>query len=488
MFAFLKKNHEFCKEIIDNSINYKFMYLKKIHITNFRCFKTYSIELAPKVTILFGKNGSGKTTLIHAIHKALSFMMHSDNVTQNVITKGKKKKQIVDVKTITNNNPYLRPKSFAKDDFNNHEDKFMEVEATADFCNDLHDIKWKMSVLTSNYKLRTTEFIDAFRDFYAWHESSGELPLLAYFSDSFPHKEDNKKSKAVKKIARLRNFGYFDWDEEEGCTNEWIERLESNLRHLVQIFAQGIVDSDMNNYVNKDLQAHDKEEFEELKKEISAITDCFKVFSSNLLINENSKIEVARLWLSKEDNQLCIVTPTGEEYSFRRLPAGYKRLFNIVLDLAYRSYILSEGKSTDIPGIAIIDEIDLHLHPELEQIVLQLFTATFPSIQFIISTHSPLVLSNFNQDESDSNDFRLVKLFKDDSGFSNQEIQDIFGLDYNSSLSYVMETQPTAKYQDELAQAYQYWVKKDAEKAGKIADLLREKYDKTNPIILKLGL
>lgn len=292
------------------------MYLKNIQITNFRCFRQYCVRFAPKVTVLFGKNGSGKTTLIHAIHKAMSFMMYSDKVYQSVKVKGKSKKQIVDVRTITNNNPYLRPKGFAKDDFNNQEDKWLEVAATADFCDDLHDLNWKISALASNSKLRPTEFVDAFRQFYAWHQSSGNLPLLAYFSDGFPHKEDKKKGKTVQKIARLRNFGYFDWDEEEGCTNEWIERLESNLVQRIQILAQGMVDAEKHAPVNKALWKRDEEELEALEKEISAITDCLRTFSSNLIPDESFKIEVTRLWLSKDDNKLCIVTPHGEEYSF----------------------------------------------------------------------------------------------------------------------------------------------------------------------------
>lgn len=464
------------------------MYLKRIHITNFRCFKEYDIEFAPRVTILFGKNGSGKTTLIHAIHKAMSFIMYSDNVYQNIKIKGKTKKQIVDVRTITNNNPYLHPKSFSRDDYNNQEDKWMEIAASANFSDQLRDVDWKINVLANNCKLRTSEFLEAFRKFYSWHQETGELPLLAYFSDSFPHKEDNKKSKSVQKIAKLRNFGYFDWDEEEGCTNEWIERLETKLKHLVQIYAQTIVDQNLNNHNNRYLQEHDDAGLKDLKAEISAITNCFKTFSAGLHVNDNFKIEVARLWLGKEDNKLCIVTPTGEEYSFRKLPAGYKRLFNIVLDLAYRSYILSEGKSIDIPGLAIIDEIDLHLHPELEQIVLQLFISTFPHIQFIISTHSPLVLSNFDQDAGTPGQFRLVKMAKTGYSFLNQDIENIYGLDYNSSVTHIMDVLPNPKYQDELVQAYQYWAKKDMEKADKIAALLRQKYGTDSPIILKLGL
>ena len=56
------------------------MYLKKLHISNFRCFRDYTIEFAPGVTVLFGKNGSGKSTLIHAIHKALSFAFKNTRV------------------------------------------------------------------------------------------------------------------------------------------------------------------------------------------------------------------------------------------------------------------------------------------------------------------------------------------------------------------------------------------------------------------------
>lgn len=148
-----------------------------------------------------------------------------------------------------------------------------------------------------------------------------------------------------KKLRNCEISAIFDWDEEEGCTNEWIERLETKLKHWVKIYAQTIVDQNLNNPDNRYLQEHDKAELKELRAEISAITNCFRTFSAGLHVNDNLKIEVARLWLSREDNKLCIVTPTGEEYSFRKLPAGYKRLFNIVLDLAYRSYLSAKEKA-----------------------------------------------------------------------------------------------------------------------------------------------
>ena len=76
------------------------MYLKKLHISNFRCFRDYTIEFAPGVTVLFGNNGSGKSTLIHAIHKALGMLMYTKNKYENIMVKGKRKKKLMDYKTI----------------------------------------------------------------------------------------------------------------------------------------------------------------------------------------------------------------------------------------------------------------------------------------------------------------------------------------------------------------------------------------------------
>lgn len=418
------------------------MYLKKLHITNFRCFKQYDIQFAPGVTVLFGKNGAGKTTLIHALHKALSFIMYSENIYETVKSKGKKKsrKKIVDVKTITNNNPYLHPKGFSKDDFNNHDDKFIEVEAIADFDQELQNVDWKMSVLANNCKLRPAEFKDAFHAFYNWYTETGKLPLLAYISDSFPHREDSKKSKIVSKIRALRNFGYFDWDEEEGCTNEWIDRFETNLKQQVQLLAKGLVNNHLGVPVKAELQKEDEAEFDRLYKESKAIEDCFRTFTNALVFTDNRNIQVSALALGKingNTGKLCIETTDNREFPFRKLPAGYKRLFNIVLDLAYRSYILSDCTTTNNPGIAIIDEIDLHLHPELEKVALQQLRTTFPSLQFIVSTHSPLVLAGVSTFDGKN------KILKMEPGQSEpSELFDIYGLDLNTGMQLVMGVNP----------------------------------------------
>ena len=412
------------------------MYLKKLHISNFRCFRDYTIEFAPGVTVLFGKNGSGKSTLIHAIHKALSMLMYTKNEYENVTVKGKRKKKLVGYKTITRNNPYLHTKGFANDDFNNLEDSFIEIASTVDFGPDLMDVNWKMSAKASNSKLRPTEFEDAYLAFYSWQENGGQLPLLAYISDGFPHKEDNKKSQVKAKIRALRNFAYFDWDEEEGCTNEWILRLESNLFRQAALLAKGVVKNEQGFIARAQLQEEDEPEFQELSHEQQCISECFNTFTSNSVFNSENAIKFNTFTLGRtkqNEGKLCIQTTNGKEYDFRKLPAGYKRLFNIVLDLAYRSYILSERSTTNNHGLVIIDEIDLHLHPALEQVVLQCFQETFPNIQFIVSTHSPLVLTGVETEGKPNVILHMA------SGDTKPEVtHDIYGIDYNTGIEDVM--------------------------------------------------
>lgn len=463
------------------------MFLRSLHITNFRCFKRYEIKFASGVTVLFGKNGAGKSTLIHALHKALSFIMYSENIYEKVKSKGQNKYQrkIVDVKTITNNNPYLHPKGFSKGDFNNNKDKVIEIEAVADFDNKIQNIDWKMSVLANNCKLRPSEFKDAFKSFYDWHVDTQRLPLLAYISDNFPHVEDNKKSKIVSKIRVLRNFGYFDWDEEAGCTDEWIERLETNLKQQVQLMLKGVVSDEEGKPIGAKLLEEDKDEFDILHKESSAIEKCFKVFTDDSVFASEKNIQVSSLAIGKEYGnvgRLCIISHDGKEYSFHKLPAGYKRLFNIVLDFAYRSYILSEGRSTDVSGVAIIDEIDLHLHPELEKIVLHQLRRTFPNLQLIVSTHSPLVLVGVDTENEGNCIFRMTS--GDDCP---ESITDVYGLDYNSGLQDIMGVEPSDVEIESLISSAIYLKKNGAEdQYNNLYQLLLSKLHNNEVLLKKL--
>lgn len=97
-----------------------------------------------------------------------------------------------------------------------------------------------------------------------------------------------------------------------------------------------------------------------------------------------------------EDTFQFRITMAGREpFDFNTLSSGYAALLDIVVDL-----IMRMEKQTarvfdfTVPGMVLIDEIETHLHLELQKKVLELLTTIFPNIQFIVSTHSPFVLNS----------------------------------------------------------------------------------------------
>jgi AAA15 family ATPase/GTPase len=97
-----------------------------------------------------------------------------------------------------------------------------------------------------------------------------------------------------------------------------------------------------------------------------------------------------------------IIQEDREPFGFDVLSSGYSAVLNIVMDLIlrmelYRGYY-AENKCRhyiyDLEGIVLIDEIETHLHIELQKKILPFLIKLFPKIQFIVSTHSPFVLSS----------------------------------------------------------------------------------------------
>ena len=191
------------------------MYLKKLHISNFRCFRDYTIEFAPGVTVLFGKNGSGKSTLIHAIHKALSFAFKNDKVGEGEIT-------------LASGFPSLRPNQYRKkEDIVRDEKSGLSlpdicIHAEADFLETTLD--WDMYALTSTFALQPSKYKTAYKLLMSRIKETDTFPVFAYFSDSFPH-ISTKASTLTKTQLSLRNLGYLGWDDETAYSDLWITRL-----------------------------------------------------------------------------------------------------------------------------------------------------------------------------------------------------------------------------------------------------------------------
>ena len=138
-----------------------------------------------------------------------------------------------------------------------------------------------------------------------------------------------------------------------------------------------------------------------------------------------------------------------------------------MFDMTYRSYILNGDAEPE--GLAIIDEIDLHLHPELEKEVLNVFHKTFPGVQFIVSTHSPMVLTNLQPVDS--------KIMRMEIGREEPvTVEDIYGLDYNTGVEDVMGVDAKNVEIDNLVSTLAFLESKDLGlQAGNVRNLLLAK-------------
>lgn len=89
--------------------------------------------------------------------------------------------------------------------------------------------------------------------------------------------------------------------------------------------------------------------------------------------------------------QFSILIEGRDPFDFSTMSMGYAAVFDIVADLMMRM----ESKHTyDLEGIVLIDEIETHLHVELQRQIVPILTELFPNIQFILSTHSPFILNS----------------------------------------------------------------------------------------------
>lgn len=123
----------------------------------------------------------------------------------------------------------------------------------------------------------------------------------------------------------------------------------------------------------------------------------------------------------------------GTVIPFAALSDGYRNVIKIILDIATRMCILNPYLQGDAlkktPGVVIIDEIDLSLHPTWQKRIVGILKSLFPKVQFICATHSPFIIQSLERDELITLDRNEKPLAEEYSGESIEDIaEDIMGV------------------------------------------------------------
>lgn len=419
------------------------MIFKHLSINGFHCYDSSQFDFGRQTTVLMGKNGTGKSSLLKAVCNSLSFIF-SDSRSWGFSTLSKGVPGL-GLANIQNREIYHDAQMNLAD--------YISLHAIAQY--DDTELDWTLyKTAQTSSALQTVKYKEAYIAFMTQYEKRKKLPTLSYYSDRYPH-INTKLGSSVKEMLEADdlfafNWGYYQWNEFTSCTEIWQKRF-IKVNNQIASYSRSIASLEKDS--NKQAVHLLQERIEKLQNEVDYVTKYIKRFTDNTyndLSDKSVDLKVIDVLVDGIENfYIKYLFANGTIRRIDELPAGYERLFSMIFDVSYRSYILNGGEEEPF-GIVIIDELDLHLHPSLGQDVLQRMKHAFPKIQFIISTHSPLVISNFRQDSENI----IIKMEEANGVYTHQKIMDIYGIDYNMVISSIMDTEPRNPLVEYLKCAY----------------------------------
>lgn len=339
------------------------MNLRELYIKNFRCYKELKINLDDKFTVLIGNNGAGKSTVLDALSISLGSFINNFEKNKIQISKEEALYHIYEI-----GSKFEREHQFP-----------VEIRAIANIagekCNWARTLKGENGRTTdtkdTNAKI-VTEYASFIKDKIKNGEKELILPIIAYYGTGrlWMQKRDKIEEKSNERFSRLK--GYTDSlssSSNEKLMLKWFENMTY-------------------------IQLQEGKKITELEVVKKAVSQCYKSIDKNI-------IEV-ELWFNVKSSELELITKYKdnkiESLPLKLLSDGIKSTLSMIADIAYRMAVLNpqllENIKEETPGIVLIDEIDMHLHPEWQKKIIKDLCDIFPKVQFVFTTHSPTILAN----------------------------------------------------------------------------------------------
>ena len=327
------------------------MKIKNLKLNHFRRFTDFELDFHPQLTVLVARNGAGKSSILDAVATSLgAFLTRLPKVVG------------------------LNPK---ETDFqvyaNGQRPPYMRIT-----CESVNGIKWDRTSKRDQTPKTASEipealgvkalndYVDQFIDAHNANQHY-ELPVFIHYGTG----------RGVFDVpARKSGFGK-DYQRFDALRVALESR--TNFRSFVEYF-----------YSLEDIEAKKQKEarsFDVDIPELKAIRHAVQKMLPDFSNPRGAEVGIQIDWFQNgKTTQLRI----------EQLSDGYRTTLAMVMDIAAR---MAEA-NPDMPdplqteGVVLIDEVDLHLHPGWQQTILLDLMRTFPNIQFIVSTHSPQVVSS----------------------------------------------------------------------------------------------
>lgn len=194
---------------------------------------------------------------------------------------------------------------------------------------------------------------------------------------------------------------------------------------------------------------------------------------------ENFVPEYKNLKVKREPHPHMVLDKGDEVLNLNQLSDGEKNLIALVGDIARRLTMVNSHKKEPLhgEGIILIDEIDLHLHPSWQRIVIPKMIEIFPNCQFFISTHSPQVISSAKSE----NIFLLRYL---STGIEVESVEESYGMSIDRVVVHLMDDYSrSVTVQGELDKLFELIERKQTEKAKILVKELKKDMSQDPDII-----
>jgi predicted ATP-binding protein involved in virulence len=395
------------------------MEIKQVTLNNIGPFTNLEIPIAPteqnpsNITVFVGNNGTGKTSVLKALAISLSWFISR-------------------LRTEKGSGNFIP------------EDAILNAAAAAtiqiDICDRLgfsahsenseidDEFKWTLAKTRKGRKTQYTSHLngcsrlaEVYREALT-NDDKTSLPLIAFYSVERVVIDIPLKIKTKHAFLQLDGYDnslsqgvdfrrFFEWfREREDTENESgiSEDVLSQMKLLLE------TNPDVWQRLNE-LNASAKD------RQLTAVRTAirhFMPYMDNLKVRRKPRLHMA-------------IDKNGETLNVSQLSQGEKSLMALVGDIARRLAMLNPSLDNplDGDGIILIDEVDLHLHPSWQRSLIARLTQTFPHCQFLLTTHSPLVIS----------DYKNILVYTLTNG-ELQELPSQYGQDVNTVLLDVMYT------------------------------------------------
>jgi len=340
------------------------MNIKELYLKNFRGFEEIRIPLNPHFTAAIGDNGMGKSTLLYGLQVALGAYLQCLPIPGSPVYRRQFKKS----------ERFIRWDVEEKSYVSNRDETLVRV--ISEFGIDEKEVAWSRVMATNGKTSHNRKFcwqlMDAVDQLLEKRsESKKEIfPVVASFGTERTANQLRKGRQAQDKRSRMEKAYLAALGNKVDFNGviEWLHNYDKELKY------------------EREFEGTREAVFEAISIAIPYLND---IGYNNFYHEIEAVVTIDNKDLGKKTHS--------------NMSDGLIAMLNLVAELAFRCVVLNgflgHMAIKESKGIVMIDELDMHLHPNWQKHVVRDLKSAFPKLQFVVTTHSPFIVQSLNSDE-----------------------------------------------------------------------------------------